>query len=158
MGRLLAVGRQSMKLIDVDETIVIVTGSDVRAEERDRPTAYRLKQEIDARSDGQPFRRAVVVGDGWYLQHGILHQNPCIAVGGPGVNEVAAELSPDVPIVWSQDQRAFVQAEFEDDPKRVVLWGVDAEATMVAVQAFISHGFLDDLLRRIWRFRTEVYV
>jgi hypothetical protein len=29
---------------------------------------------------------------------------------------------------------------------------------MVAVQTFVSRGFLDDLLRRIWRFRTEVYV
>jgi hypothetical protein len=28
----------------------------------------------------------------------------------------------------------------------------------VAVQAFVSQGFLEDLLRRIWRFRTEVYV
>jgi hypothetical protein len=35
---------------------------------------------------------------------------------------------------------------------------MDAEATMVAVQAFVSQGFLEDLLRRIWRFRTEVYV
>jgi hypothetical protein len=26
------------------------------------------------------------------------------------------------------------------------------------VQAFVTQGFLDDLLRRIWRFRTEVYV
>jgi hypothetical protein len=140
-----------MKLVDTDETVVIVTGSDIRAEERDRPTAYRLKQEIDRRSDGQPFRRAVVVGDSWYL-------NPSIAVGGPGVNSLAAELSASVPLVWSQDQRVYVQANLEGDPKRAVLWGMDAEATMVAVQAFVSQGFLDDLLRRIWRFRTEVYV
>jgi len=147
-----------MKLIDTDETVVIVTGSDIRAEERDRPTAYRLKQEIDRRSDGQPFRRAVVVGDTWFLQNRIFHLNPTIAVGGPGVNGLAAELSQTVPVVWSQDQRAYVQAEFDGEPKRAILWGMDAEATMVAVQAFMSQGFLDDLLRRIWRFRTEVYV
>jgi hypothetical protein len=147
-----------MKLIDTDETVVIVTGSDIRAEERDRPTAYRLKQEIDRRSDGQPFRRAVVVGDAWFLQNRIFHLNPTIAVGGPGVNGLAAELSQSVPIVWSQDQRAYVQADFDGEPKRAILWGMDAEATMVAVQAFMSQGFLDDLLRRIWRFRTEVYV
>jgi len=147
-----------MKLIDTDETVVIVTGSDIRAEERDRPTAYRLKQEIDRRSDGQPFRRAVVVGDTWFLQNRIFHLNPTIAVGGPGVNGLAAELSQTVPVMWSQDQRAYVQAEFDGEPKRAILWGMDAEATMVAVQAFMSQGFLDDLLRRIWRFRTEVYV
>ena len=147
-----------MKLIDTDETVVIVTGSDLRAEERDRPTAYRLKQEIDRRSDGQAFRRAVVVGDSWYLENRVFHLNPSIAVGGPGVNGLAAEWSQSLPLVWSQDQRAYVQANLEGDPKRAVLWGMDAEATMVAVQAFVSQGFLDDLLRRIWRFRTEVYV
>lgn len=147
-----------MKLIDTDETVVIVTGSDLRAEERDRPTAYRLKQEIDRRSDGQPFRRAVVVGDTWYLENRVFHLNPSIAVGGPGVNGLAAELSQSLPLVWTQDQRVYVQANLEGDPKRAVLWGMDAEATMVAVQAFVTQGFLDDLLRRIWRFRTEVYV
>jgi hypothetical protein len=147
-----------MKLIDTDETVVIVTGSDIRAEERDRPTAYRLKEEVDKRSDGQPFRRAVVVGDAWYLENRIFHLNPTIAVGGPGVNGVAAGLSQQLPILWTQDQRAFVQADFEAEAKRAILWGMDAEATMISVQAFVAQGFLDDLLRRIWRFRTEVYV
>jgi hypothetical protein len=147
-----------MKLIDTDETVIIVTGSEIRAEERDRPTAYRLKEEIDRRSDGQPFRRAVVVGDAWFLDHRVFHLNPSIAVGGPGVNGLTAELSQHVPVAWTQDQRAYVQVDFENPAKRAALWGVDAEATMLAVQTFVSRGFLDDLLRRIWRFRTEVYV
>jgi hypothetical protein len=147
-----------MKLLDTDETVIIVTGSDIRAEERDRPTAYRLKAEIDRRSDGQPFRRAVVVGDAWYLDHRVFHLNPTIAVGGPGVNGLSAELSQQVPVVWTQDQRSFVQVDFENPAKRAALWGLDAEATMLAVETFVSRGFLDDLLRRIWRFRTEVYV
>lgn len=147
-----------MKLIDTDETVVIVTGSDIRSEERDRPTAYRLKQEIDRRSDGQVFRRAVVVGDAWFLDNGIFQLNPAIAVGGPGVNGLAAQLSQDVPLSWSQDQRAYVQTDFEVEPKRALLWGVDAEATMTAVQAFVAQGFLDDLLRRIWRFKSSVMV
>jgi hypothetical protein len=147
-----------MKLIDTDETVIIVTGSEIRAEERDRPTAYRLKEEIDRRSDGQPFRRAVVVGDAWFLDHRVFHLNPSIAVGGPGVNGLTAELSQQVPVAWTQDQRAYVQVDFENPAKRAALWGVDAEATMLAVQTFVSRGFLDDLLRRIWRFRTEVYV
>lgn len=147
-----------MKLVDTDETVVIVIGSDLRAEERDRPTANRLKQEIDARSDGQPFRRAVVVGDAWFLDNGIFQLNPAIAVGGPGVNALAAQLAQVTPVSWSQDQRAFVQNDFDADPKRAVLWGVDAESTMTAVQVFVAQGFLDDLLRRIWRFRMGVMV
>jgi len=147
-----------MKLIDSEETIVIVTGSDTRSEERDRPTAERLKAEIDARSDGQSFRRAVLVGDAWFLRNRIFHPNPTIAVGGPGVNGLSAELMQVVPVVWSQDQRSFVHADFENEPRRAALWGSNAESTMLAVQAFVAQGFLDDLLRRIWRFRTEIYV
>ena len=147
-----------MKLIDTDETIVIVTGSDLRSEERDRPTAYRLKAAIDGRSDGQPFRRAVVVGDVWYLENRIFHLNPTIAVGGPGVNGLAAELVQVVPVVWTQDQRAWVHADFDAEPRRAALWGSNAESTMLAVEAFTTQGFLDDLLRRIWRFRKEIYV
>lgn len=147
-----------MKLIDRSETIVIVIGSDGRAEERDRPTASRLKEEIDQRSDGQPFRRAVVVADTWYLGHEVLHRNPAIVVGGPGVNQLAVAWSQGTSLLWSQDRRSFLQADLDGEPKRVLLWGGDAEATMVAVQAFVSQGFLEDLLRRIWQFRTEVYV
>jgi hypothetical protein len=63
-----------------------------------------------------------------------------------------------VPVTWSQDQRAYVQTDFDGDPKRALLWGMDAESTMTAVQAFVAQGFLDDLLRRIWRFRSGVMV
>ncbi|MDH4348907.1 MAG: hypothetical protein OEW17_08885 [Gemmatimonadota bacterium] len=147
-----------MKLIDTDETVIIVTGSDIRAEERDRPTAYRLKEEVDARSDGQRFRRAVVVGDLWYLENRVFQLNPTVAIGGPGVNALAARLANTLPVVWSQADQAYVQADLEGEQKRVLLWGMDAGATMVAVQAFTSQGYLEDLLRRIWKFRTETYV
>ncbi|HTS89509.1 MAG TPA: hypothetical protein VMG41_13540 [Gemmatimonadales bacterium] len=147
-----------MKLIDPSETVVIVVGSDARVEERDGPTARRLKEEIDQRSDGQSFRRAVIVTDAWYVEHEVLHPNPTIVVGGPGVNRMAGAWSQGTSLLWSRDRRAFLQADYESEPKRALLWGGDAEATMVAVQAFVSQGFLDDLLRRIWRFRTEVYV
>jgi len=147
-----------VKLIDTDETVIIVTGSDIRAEERDRPTAYRLKEDIDARSDGQRFRRAVVVGDLWYLDNRVFQLNPTVAIGGPGVNALAARLTNTLPIVWSQGEESFVQADLEGEQKRALLWGMNAGATMNAVQAFTSQGYLEDLLRRIWRFRTETYV
>ena len=81
-----------MKLVDTDETIVLVTGSGISAEERDRPLAYWLKQEIDRRGSGHPYRRAVVVGDVWFLENRIFHLNPTIAIGGPGANSLAADL------------------------------------------------------------------
>ena len=145
-----------MKLVDTEETIVLVTGSDIRAEERDRPTAYRLKAEVDRRGDGQAFRRAVVVGDVWYLENRIFHLNPTIAIGGPGVNNLSDQLLQTLPAVWTQDQRLFVHADFDGELKRACLWGADAAATAGAVEYFATQGMLDDLLRRIWRFRSGV--
>lgn len=147
-----------MKLIDTDETVVLVTGSSLTAEERDRPLAYLLKSEIDRRGAGHAYRRAVVVADLWYLDNRIFHLNPTIAVGGPGANGVAQELAGVLPTVYSSDETVFVQADLEGDPKRAVLWGANAEGTARAVEAFASQGLLDDLLRRVWRFRSGVLV
>jgi hypothetical protein len=147
-----------MKLVDTEETIILVTGSDIRAEDRDRPLAYGLKSEIDRRGAGHSFRRAVVVGDAWYLDNRLFHLNPTVAIGGPGVNALAAELAGQLPTVWSQEDRVFVQADFDGDLKRACLWGADRQATSDAVDAFVLQGVLDELLEKIWRFRTEVYV
>lgn len=147
-----------MKLVDTEETVVLVTGASLTAEERDRPLAYLLKAEIDRRGTGHAYRRAVVVADLWYLENRIFHLNPTIAIGGPGVNGVAQEFSAVLPTVYSADERVFVQADFEDDVKRAALWGADAGATAQAVEVFATQGMLDDLLRRIWRFRTGVMV
>ena len=147
-----------MKLVDTDETVVLVTGSALTAQERDRPLAYRLKSEIDRRGEGHAYRRAVVVADLWYLDNRIFHLNPTIAIGGPGANAVAEEFSSLLPTVYSSEDRVFVQADLEGDPKRAALWGADAGATAQAVEVFTTQGLLDDLLRRIWRFRTGVMV
>jgi hypothetical protein len=147
-----------MKLVDTDETIVLVTGSSLTAEERDRPLAYRLKSEIDRRGTGHAYRRAVVVADLWYLENRIFHLNPTIAIGGPGANGVSNDFAESLPMVYSREERVFVQADFESDVKRASLWGVDSAQTAVAVEIFMTQGYLDDLLNRIWRFRTGVFV
>ena len=147
-----------MKLLDADETIILVTGSGEAAIERDRPLALWLQAEIDRRGDGQAYRRAVVTDDVWYLESGVLHQHPTIAIGGPGVNEVTQQFAPSLPTIFNDDERVYVQADFEGEVKRAGLWGADAAATSAAVDAFVVHGYLDDLLKRIWRFRTEMMV
>ena len=147
-----------MKLVDTDETVVLVTGSSVNAEERDRPLAYRLKAEIDRRGAGHAYRRAVVVAALWYLQNRIFQLNPTIAIGGPGANGVTQDFSEELATVYSRDERVFVQADFEAERKRACLWGVDVSCTAAAVGVFMTEGYLDDLLSRIWRFRTGVFV
>jgi hypothetical protein len=143
-----------MKLIDTEETIVLVTGSSPTAEQRDRPLAYRLREEIDRRGGGQTYRRAVVVADRWYLEHQVLHHNPTVAIGGPGANGVSQEFS-DLPTVYSAGERVFVQADLDGEPKRATLWGIDASHTAAAVEAFTSEGFLDELLGKVWKFKVR---
>ncbi len=147
-----------MKLVDTEETVVLVTGTTLPAEERDRPTAYHLKAEIDRRGVGHIYRRAVVVGDQWYLENRIFHLNPTIAIGGPGANGVSSDFAQALPTVLNVEDRLFVQADFDGELKRASLWGVDARSTLAAVEAFVQRGMLDDLLGRIWKFRTETLV
>jgi hypothetical protein len=140
-----------VKLIDGSETIIIVTGSDPRAEAHDGPLAHDLKREVDGRGQGLAFRRAVVVGDQQYQEHDVFHQNPTIAIGGPGVNAVASELVERLPTVWSTGDQALIQCDFDGAVKQAALWGANAGSTAQAVKAFIMDGYLDELLRRIWR-------
>jgi hypothetical protein len=147
-----------MKLVDTEETVVLVTGSSVTSEERDRPLAYRLKAEIDRRGAGHAYRRAVVVGDLWYLDNPIFQLNPTLAIGGPGANGVAQEFSAVLPTVYNHEEKVFVQVDFEGELKRAALWGANAGFTAAAVDVFTTHGYLDDLLGRIWRFRVGTFV
>jgi len=146
-----------MKLVDTEETVVLVTGSSITSEERDRPLAYRLKAEIDRRGVGHAYRRAVVVADLWYLDNRIFHLNPTIAIGGPGANDAAQEFAV-LPTVHSVDDQIFIQLDFDGELKRAALWGANAAGTSAAVDAFIAGGYLDDLLARIWRFRAGIFV
>ena len=134
---------------------MLVTGSSLTAEERDRPLAYLLKAEIDRRGAGHAYRRAVVVGDVWYLENRIFHLNPTIAIGGPGANGVAREFgalpSDDL---QSGRSRCSCRPISKGELKRATLWGANAAATAAAVEVFTTQGHLDDLLGRIWRFRV----
>jgi hypothetical protein len=147
-----------MKLVDTEETVVLVTGSSLTAEERDRPLAYSRKAEVDRRGAGHAYRRAVVVGDVWYLEHRIFHLNPTIAIGGPGANGVAQEFSGFLPTVYNREEEVFVQADFEGELKRAALWGVNAAFTAAAVEVFTTQGHLEELLGKIWRFRVGMFV
>jgi hypothetical protein len=150
-----------MKLLDTDETILLVTGTGIAAEERDRPLAYWLKGEIDQRGQAHPHRRGIVVGDTWYVDNGLFHLNPTITIGGPGVNRAAQELSEQLPIVRNEHDRAFVQVGAVGEAPKVCLWGVDLGATARAVELFVEEGLLKDMLETIWRHRPDgggVYV
>jgi len=140
-----------MKVIDTDETVLIVTGSEIDAEMNDRPVAYQLKEEIDRRGGGRSFRRAVVVSDHWYAQNRIFHLCPTVAVGGPGVNRVAAALVDELPMIVQRGDRVFIQGAWDGEAKRASLWGADRAATAEAVERFVGDGLCAAFLATIWR-------
>lgn len=145
-----------MKLIDGNETIVLVTGSSGAATERDLPLALELKEEIDRRGGGLAFRRAVVVRDASYVNTPAFHAHPTIAIGGPGANDVSHHLSQVLPTLAARDDRSFVQMAPEGSGRQATVWGMDAGATRTAVEVFVTEGYLDSLLGRVWPFRADV--
>jgi hypothetical protein len=139
-----------MTVFRSDATVVVVLCAGVGAVAKDRPLAELLQGEIDRRGGGVPHRRAVVVDDGWFLEHPQLHGHPTIAIGGPGANGVTGTLLPRLPIIWRQGEESFVQADLEGSPKRAALWGMDAGATAAALTRFVEGGALDEMLSRVW--------
>jgi hypothetical protein len=140
-----------VKLIDTDETILIVTGSDIPAEMNDRPSAYWLKAEIDRLGGGATYRTAVVVSDRWYGDNRLFHLCPTIAVGGPGVNAVAAALVDELPMKAQREERVFVQGSWDGEVRRASLWGADRAATAHAVELFVREGYCQDFVHRAWK-------
>jgi len=145
-----------VKLIDTDDTILVVTGTEIPAEMNDRPLAYRLKAEIDRRGAGKTFRGAVVVSDLWYAQNRIFHLCAAVAVGGPGVNALSATLVEDLPMLVRRDDRIFVQGKWDGEEKRVSLWGMDRYTTAEAVDVFLNEGHCDAFLRAAWRMEPRI--
>jgi hypothetical protein len=147
-----------MKLVDTEDTVLVVTGIDVPAEMNDRPLAYRLKAEFDRRGGGRPFRAGLVVSDAWFAQNRIFHLCPVVSVGGPGVNALAASLVEDLPFLVKREDRVFVQGSWDGDQRRVSLWGMDRVATAEAVEAFLTEGYCDAFLRKVWKAKPGVGV
>ncbi len=136
--------------IDINETILIVVGSELVPEEKDRPLAYRLKERIDSKGCST-YQRAIVVSDRWYLDNDMFHICPTIIIGGPGVNYASAEFYKDTPVVWSEGDNAFLQVTEEDTPNHALLWGMDQAGSEQAINHFVEGKFLDHFLSRSWK-------
>lgn len=140
-----------MRLVDPEETVLVVVGTTPAAEQRDRPLAERIRAAIDRRGAGHTWRRALVVTDEQYFSAPPLQIGTVVVIGGPGSNAVSAHFADRTPTVYAQEDRFWVQADFDSEPCRVSLWGVNGPATAEAVGVFLERGYLDELLERIWR-------
>ena len=147
---------------DVDEVnaVMIVVGSHLRAEERDRPLAYGLKTRIEHWREMHKDHLDVpltplVCTDLWYLNHSDLQRRPTICLGGPSVNALAAIIANQSE---DQDGQAREPDPRPDEPRvtitidpdfthlRVGVWGTNTELTEKGLQLF-SDRYLDAYLR-----------
>ena len=138
-----------MDRVDPEKTIILVTGSNIVAEDRDRPLAYFLKTEIDKRGDDEALR-GIVVSDLLYLFSDKLQSCATIVVGGPKVNILAQMLYRDLPLVITVEQAMFIHMDRTGRRNHVLIYGWDYETTHQAVRLFVDSGQLDNFLANVW--------
>jgi hypothetical protein len=145
-----------MPEIDVDRLLVIVTGVQLKAELGDRPLAYRIEAEVRQRladllpkpaANEPPLLSPVVVSDVYYLNHEEMQSRPTIAVGGPGMNMVAANWAEELPAVLAIENVLVIQMDVDLKDLRCAVWGMDHLATVRAVETFLVKGYLDAFVR-----------
>jgi hypothetical protein len=139
--------------IDVNQTILIVVGIDIKPEEVDRPLAYKLKGAFESSSHfgNHPFRKCLVISDALYAHDKIIQVCATVAIGGPGVNSVAGEFIEKLPVYLSQENRYFIQLDKDFADLKISIWGMDRKATEEALDMFIANGILEDFLKAIWK-------
>ena len=137
------------RYFDLHGTVLIVVGHGILPEEEDRPIAYELKREINARGGGSDSRAAVVVTDVWVMDNEMGSFFPAIALGAPTANAFTAQIYEELPIVYSRDERVFIQ--LGDAGKRTAVWGMDQPATREAADVFVKEGMLERVLDLVWR-------
>jgi hypothetical protein len=141
-----------MQQLDVNQTILIVVGSDINPEEKDRPLAYYLKQQIEKAPEygSLPFRKCVVISDSLFENDKIIQICPTISIGGPGVNALAARLVNKLPVLMAEDDKYFIQYDENGTNTMVSIWGMNQETTREAIDIFINNGLLEKYLKKVW--------
>lgn len=134
-----------------EDLLPIVVGSHVRAELSERPLASRLARLIRSWQEAvlEPDDAALIpvaVSDVWFLNDRDLMQQPCIALGPPGVNAASAHYAARLPKAYVVEDRFAIQFDLEMLDGSVCIWGVDPASTEAAVEVF-ANRHLDRYLR-----------
>lgn len=107
-----------------DYSILVVTGSNLRAEYADRPLAYQLQEAIEQTALEQDHQiKTLVISDLWYLNTQCLQNMPMISIGGPGVNAVSAHLYKKLSNALVAENALVIQMDPELKDLRACIWG-----------------------------------
>ena len=136
--------------------LLIVTGSTLRAEERDRPLAYYLQQKVAAAAvDLDVNFRTIVVADFRWMNDDPLQVLPTISLGGPGVNALAHKWFDEVPFSLAVDEQYCIQMDPDLEEPRASIWGMDNPTTQIAVSIFVDR-FLPQFLENAAAYIPDV--
>lgn len=137
---------------DPPHRVLVVVGSHLRAEEADRPLAYRLIEEIETWKETYEAQLGVeiepiVCTDLWYLNHDDLRRLPTVCIGGPGVNALSAYLAQHLS---DENKEADVLLQIDPDytDLQACIWGTDHDLTAHGLQLFVDR-YLDGYLRAV---------
>ena len=78
-----------------------------------------------------------------------LQNRPVIAVGGPGVNLLAANLVEELPTAVAIENVLVVQMDLELKDLRCSVWGMDHLSTVRAVETFLVKGYLEMFVKGV---------
>jgi hypothetical protein len=130
-----------------DSCIYIVTGSNLRSEEFDRPLAYYLRERLLERLGSDHARRVKVISDILYLNSSEIQRCACVTVGGPDVNAVTSLLFESIPYALAIDDVLVVQMDLLFQNQNIALWGMSPEATSDAVEIFMQDRYMGEFVK-----------
>ena len=139
--------------IDPSHLLLVVVGAHLRAEEMDRPLAYRLSERIEGwvqshdKALATPIK-TLVCTDIWYLNHPVLHTRPTVSIGGPGVNALSSHFAKSIGGYEPEDQQVVIQIDPEFTDLRVSIWGTDHDLTAKGLDVFLAE-YLENFLKAV---------
>lgn len=139
--------------LDPAQLLLIVVGAHLRAEQADRPLAYRLRDQVQSwvaehRDSLATPILPVVCSDIWYLNHNALHARPTVSIGGPGVNALSSHFARSIAGRDDGDQQVVLQIDPEFTDLRVSIWGTDHDLTAKGVDLFLK-DYLEAFLKAV---------
>jgi hypothetical protein len=144
--------------IDPNRLLPIVTGVQLKAELGDRPLAYRIETEMRQRlaqlleppgAGEPPALMPAVMSDVYYLNSEEMQARPVIAIGGPGMNMLSANLVEQVPTALAIENVLVIQLDLDFEDLRCAVWGMDHLSTVRAVETFLVKGYLDAFVKAV---------
>jgi hypothetical protein len=135
---------------DRNETVLITIGSGISSQLQDGMAAERLREAINRKGRGLPFRWAAIVTDTALLQDQVYTRCPIISVGGRIANQFTARMEESQQEEPGSPSGVHIQHSTKPGERQVALWGNTGEETAAAVEMFVTSERLDSFLTSIW--------